>query len=98
MGKAHLDTFALVARPEEGFSPHQSACHVAGIFMNIPGNFTRRRFGTALHFERADFAVELGSAIAKFVTLVHGATGVQLLTVRANVNAAPPVPAKVAAR
>ena len=40
MGKAHLDAFALVARLEEGLCPHQPACHVAGIFMNIAGNFS----------------------------------------------------------
>ena len=40
VGKAHLDAFALVARHEECFCSHQPACHVAGIFMNIAGNFS----------------------------------------------------------
>src|SRR3974377_185602 len=66
--------------------------------MNIAGDFSRRRVGTALHLERTDFAVEFGGAITKSVALVHFASAVQYLTVRANVNASPPIPAKVAAR
>src|SRR5271168_3864982 len=76
VGKAHLDAFALVARLKECLCPHQPACHVAGIFMNIAGNLSRWRFGAALHLEGTDFTVELGSAIAKFCALVHGASGV----------------------
>src|SRR3974377_2551435 len=66
--------------------------------MNIAGDFSRRRVRTALHLERTDFAVEFGGAITKSVALVHFASAVQYLTVRANVNASPPIPAKVAAR
>src|SRR5271154_4058631 len=94
VGKAHLDAFALVARLEECLCPHQPACYVAGIFMNIAGNLSRRAIGTALHLECTDFAVELGGAIAKRVAVVHGAGGVQHLTVRADINISPPVPAK----
>jgi len=98
VGKAHLDAFALVARLEEGLCPHQPACHVAGIFMNIAGNLTRRAIGTALHLKCTDFAVELGCAIAKRLAVVHGAGGVQHLAAWADVNTSPPVPAKVSAR
>ena len=40
VGKAHLDAFALVARPKECLCPHQPACQVAGIFMDIAGNLS----------------------------------------------------------
>src|SRR5664279_4654036 len=98
MGKAHLDAFALVARFEKGFCPHQSARQVACVLMKIAGDLSRRHVGTALHLERTDIAVELGGAIAKCVAVVHGAGGVQHLVGRADVDASPPVPAKVAAR
>ena len=62
-------------RLEECLCAHQPACHVTGIFMNIAGNLSRLCFGAALHLEGADFTVELGSAIAKFCALVHGASG-----------------------
>ena len=75
-----------------------SSRHIAGIFMNIAGNLTGRAIGTALHLKCTDFAVELGCAIAKHVAVVHGAGGVQHLAAWADVNAAPPVPAKVSAR
>jgi len=40
VGKAHLDAFALVARLDERFGPHQPACHAAGMFMNIARNLS----------------------------------------------------------
>ncbi len=83
MGKAHLDAFALVARLEECLCPHQSACHVAGIFMNITGNLSRRALRATLHLEGTDIAIELGCEIAKRFAFVHLAGGVQHLTVGA---------------
>ena len=61
VGKAHLDAFALVARLEEGFCPHQPACHVAGIFMNITGNLSRRTIRTAQHLEGTHIALDQAS-------------------------------------
>jgi hypothetical protein len=40
VGKAHLDAFALIAQLDERLGPHQAACHVAGMFMNIAGNLS----------------------------------------------------------
>src|ERR1700722_6639716 len=76
VGKAHLDAFALVARHEECFCSHQPACHAAGIFMNLAGNFWGWPIGTALHLECTYFAIELGGAIAKRIAVVHGTGGV----------------------
>jgi hypothetical protein len=76
MGKAHFDAFALVARLEERLCSHQSARHVAGIFMNIAGCLSYRAIGTALHFERTNLAIEFRGTIAKRVAVVHGAGGV----------------------
>jgi hypothetical protein len=98
VGKAHLDAFALVARHAICLCPHQPARDVTGIFMNIAWHLSRRPFGTALHLEGTDFAVELGSAIAKLVAFMHGAAGVQHLAVWADVDALPTIPAEVAAR
>src|SRR5271169_1761455 len=98
VGKAHLDAFALVARLEEGLCPHQPACHVAGILMNITGNLPRRTIRTTPHLEGTDIAIVLGCEIAKRFAFVHLAGGVQHLAVRADVKAPPAVPAKVAAR
>src|SRR6202040_4315755 len=98
VGKAHLDAFALVARYAVCLCPHQPTCHVAGIFMDIAGHFSRWCLGAALHLEGTDLTVELGSAIAKLVALVHGAAGMQHLAVWADVDALPPIPAKVATR
>src|SRR5271170_6795224 len=97
VGKAHLDAFALVARLEECLCAHQSACHVAGIFMNITGNLSRRALRTTLHLEGTDIAIVLGCEIAKRFAFVHPAGGVQHLPIRADVNTPPPVPAKVTA-
>src|SRR2546423_1236818 len=97
VGKAHLDALALVSRLEKGFRPHEPSRHVAGIFMDIARDLSRRRFGTALHLKHTDIAVELGGAIAKHGAFVHGSGGVQHLVIRADVNAAPSIPAKVAA-
>ena len=97
VGKAHLDAFALVARLEEGLCPHQPAGHVAGIFMNITGNLSRRTIRTAPHLEGADIAIVLGCEIAQRFAFVHLAGGVQHLTIRANINTPPPIPAKISA-
>ena len=97
VGKAHLNALALVARFEKGFRPHEPSRNVTGIFMDIAGDLSRRHLGTALHLERTDIAVELGGAIAKHGAFMHGAGGVQQLVIRADVNAAPSVPSKVAA-
>src|SRR5271168_2199728 len=98
VGKAHLDAFALVARLEECPCPHQPACHVAGIFMNIAGNLSRRAFRTTLHLEGTDIAIVLGCEIAQRFAFMHRAAGMQHLTVRADINTSSPVPPKVAAR
>ena len=49
VGKAHLYALALVARLEERLCPHQPTRYVAGVFMNITGNLSRRAFRTTLH-------------------------------------------------
>ncbi len=98
VGEAHLDAFALVARLEERLCPHQPACHVAGIFMNITRNLSRRAFRTTLLLQGTDIAIVLGCEIAQRFAFVHLAGGVQHLTIRADINTAPPIPAKVAAR
>src|ERR1700730_5689732 len=82
VGKAHLDAFALVARLDECFGAHPPACHVAGIFVNIAGNLSRRALGTTLHLKGTDIAIVLGCEIAKRFAFVHLAGGVQHLTVR----------------
>jgi len=78
--------FALVARLEECLGAHQPACHVAGIFMNIAGNLSRRAVGTTLHLEGTDIAIVLGCEIAKRLAFVHPTGGVQHLTVQADIN------------
>jgi hypothetical protein len=95
IGKSHLDTFALVAWFKEGLRSHQAASQVAGNLMDITRDPSCRHIGATLHFERTEVAIELGGAISKHIAIVHPASGVQHLIVGANVNALPPVPAKV---
>jgi len=49
VGKAHLDAFTLVARYAVRLCPHQPARDVAGIFMNIAGDFARWRLALRLN-------------------------------------------------
>ena len=65
MSKAHLNALAFIPRFEEALCPHQPACHVTGVFLQITGDMARRRIGTALHLERADITIEFGGAIAQ---------------------------------
>src|SRR5258705_11376102 len=76
MSKAHLDALALVTRLEECLRPHQAARQITCILMDVTGDLSCRHVGATLHFERADIAIELGSAIAKCVAVVHGSGGV----------------------
>ena len=73
------------------------AVGIAGIFMDIAGELSRRRVGRALHLERTDIAVELGGAITKHAAFVQGPRGMQHLVIWADVNAPSLVPAKVPA-
>src|SRR2546430_8343947 len=98
MGKTHLDALALITRLEERLCPHQAARQIAGVLMKIAGDLSRRHVRAALHLEGADIAIKLGGAVPKHITFVHPASGVQHLVVGANVNAPPPIPAKVIAR
>src|SRR5260370_14580705 len=98
VSEAPLDALALVTRLEESLCPHQLACRIAGVLVNVARDLSRRHVRTALHLEHADIAVELGGAIAKHVALMYGPGGVQHLVVRADVNTSLPIPAKVAAR
>ena len=75
VSKAHLDALALVARLEKGLRPHQPACHITGILVNIAGDLSCRHIWTALHLERTTIAVELGGAIPKHAALVQGPSG-----------------------
>jgi hypothetical protein len=63
--------------------------------MYVTGNLPRRSLGTTLRFERAETAVELGSAIAECVAVMHGACGLESLIVRTHIDAFPLVPNKV---
>ena len=76
MCKTHLNTLALVTRLEETLGSHQPACQIASILVDITRNLPRRSVGTTLRLERADVAVELGSAIAECIAVMHGACGV----------------------
>src|SRR4051812_23770116 len=96
VGKAHLDALALVARLEEGLRLHEASRQVAGILVDVTGDLSCGHVGTALHLERADIAIELGSAIAQRVAVVNGSGGVQHLVARTDVDASSLVPAKVA--
>src|ERR1700722_3553322 len=59
MGEAHLDTFALVARFGECLCLHLPPRDIAGVFMNVARDLSRRRVGTALPLECTDVAVVL---------------------------------------
>ena len=98
MRKTHLNALALVTRLEETLGSHQSACQIACVLVDVTRNLPRRGVGATLHFERADIAVELGSAIAKCVAIMHGTCRVERLIVRADIDASALIPAKVAAR
>ena len=63
-----------------------------------PGNMARGRVGTALHLKRTDITIEFGGAIAKQGAVVHSTSGMQRFVVRADVDAAPSIPAEIAAK
>src|SRR5579863_1766086 len=76
MGKTHLNTLALIARFEETLGSHQLARQIACILVDVTGNLPRRSVGTTLRLERADIAIELRSAIAECVAIMHSTSGV----------------------
>ena len=73
MRKTHLHALALVSRLEEALGSHQSARQITRILVDVTRNLPRRGVRATLHFESADIAVELGSAIAECLAVMHGA-------------------------
>jgi hypothetical protein len=98
MGLPGASALALITRLEERLCPHQAARQIAGVLMKIAGHLSRRHVRAALHLEGADIAIKLGGSVPEHITLVHLASDVQHLVVGTNVDAPPPIPAKVIAR
>jgi hypothetical protein len=62
--EAHLEALSFIARFDEGLGSHDPARHIPGVVVKIARDFPRQIVRTALRFEWADVAVELGGAEA----------------------------------
>jgi hypothetical protein len=97
MREPHLDPLSLVSRSCECFCLHLSPSDVAGVLVKVARDLARIGISAALRSDRADITVALRSAVEQRASVMHGATGLEQLAVRADVDTALPVPAEVRA-
>src|SRR5215813_14409088 len=97
MREPHLDALSLVSRPGECFCLHLSSRNIAGILVEVARDLAGVGSGAAFRSDRAYIAVALRGAVEQRTSVMHGATGLEKLAVRADVDTALPVPAEVRA-
>src|ERR1700730_1826557 len=86
--KAHLDFLALVARFDEAGRPHQRACLVAGIFMDVTGDFPEGHVRSALRLDWARAAVTGAREVKDRSAVMDPARGGKQFACGADVNIA----------
>ena len=96
--KAHLDFLALVARFDEAGRPHQRACLVAGIFMDVTGDFPEGHVRSALRLDWARAAVTGAREVKDRSAVMDPACGGKQFACGADVNIAFLVEGEVAPR
>src|SRR5271166_31844 len=86
--KAHLDFLALVARFDEAGRPHQRPCLVAGIFMDVTGDFPEGHVRSALRLDWARAAVTSAREVKDGSAVMDPTCGGKQFACGANVDIA----------
>ena len=97
MCEPHLDALSLVSRSCECLCLHLSPSDIAGVLVEVARDLARVGISAAFCSDRAYIAVALRGAVEQRASVMHGATGLEQLAVRADVDTALPVPVEVRA-
>ena len=97
MREPHLDALSLVSRSGECLCLHLSPGDVAGVLVEVARDLARVGIGAALRSDWAYIAVALRGTVEQRASVMYGATGLEQLAVRADIDTALPVPAEVRA-
>ena len=97
MREPHLNALSLVSRSGKCLCLHLSPSDIAGVLVQVAWDLARVGIRAALCSDRAYIAVALRGAVEQRAAVMHGATGLEQLAVRADVDTALPVPAEVRA-